>query len=119
MRTRRRPRTAPAQSCSRATSTGSKRHHQLADGAAIAECGDGLTGALERIGAADSRSDVALAPPAEQLLDMRRVALGVAREKPAPEHAAHVAALEQSQVERQPRDPCRETNHQEAAFPSD
>src|SRR4051812_28022110 len=81
-----------------------ERHHQFADRFAVAQSSDRLAAVLERIGRADLRRDLAFPPPAEQLFDMRRVALGVARDEPAPEHTAHVAALQQRQVERQPGD---------------
>ena len=50
---------------------------------------------------------------------MRLVGLGIARGEGAPEHAAHVAALEQGQVERQPGNAGGKADHEVAAFPAD
>src|SRR4051812_13639643 len=85
----------------RRSSRRSDRYDELPDRLAVAQRGDCVPPALERIGRADLRRDLAFGPPAEQLFDMRRITLRIARSKRSPEHAAHVAALEQGQVERE------------------
>src|SRR5438552_10585515 len=115
----RRPRKRRATFGWRASREESKRHHELADGPAVTERGDRLAGPLQRIGRADLWRDLVFAPPAEQPLNMIGVALRLAGDEPAPEHAAHIAALEQGQVEREFCDSSREADDEEAAFPGD
>src|SRR6476646_4911810 len=80
-----------------------QRHHDLADRAPVAERGDRLAAPFQREGRADLRRDPSLVPPPEQGFDVLGVALRVTGGERAPEYAAHVAALEQSEVERQLR----------------
>jgi hypothetical protein len=94
----RQPKRAHVQSGFQSSLEASKRHHQLTDGPAVPKRGDRFTGALQRIGRADLRRDLAFVPPAEQLLDMRGIGFRVARREGSPEYAADVAALQQRQV---------------------
>src|SRR3546814_8648936 len=73
----------------------------------------------QRKGLGDARRDPALAPQIEQVRDMALVGRRIARGERPPEHAAHVAALEQREVERQPRNPGGEADDQIAPFPPD
>jgi tRNA (cytidine/uridine-2'-O-)-methyltransferase len=58
------------------------------------------------------RLELALAVPAEQLLEVLEVGLGLALGKGTPEHTDHRSALEQSQVGRQLGNPAAgETDH--------
>src|SRR5438270_8223867 len=93
-----------AQGAYRATRQSSQRDDQLARAPAIAQRGNRFGGAFEGEGRADLRRDLALGPPAEQLVDVRSIAPGLARGERAPKDAADVAALEQGEVERELRD---------------
>src|SRR6185437_12037951 len=119
MRTVRPPRTMRVRSGCRATRQDSQGHHQLADRLAIAKLGDRFAGALQGIGCADFRRDSPLLPPAEQLLHVLGIALRLAREKAAPEHAANVTALEESEVQRELCNTRREADDEEATLPGD
>src|SRR6185312_10583671 len=102
----------------RATRQHSQGHHQLADRIAIAKLRDRFAGVLQGIGCTDFRRDSPLPPPAEQLLHVLGIALRLAREKAAPEHAANVTALEESEVQRELCDTRRKADDKESALPS-
>src|SRR5689334_17294461 len=89
----------------------SKRHYQLAHRLAVAEGRDRFAGVFERIGRADPRGDLALRPPAKELLDMGGVRLGISCRKGAPEDTADITTLEEGEVEREPGDAGREADH--------
>ena len=84
-----------------------------------AEPGDGLAGLGQRKALGHHRLDGALGVERHQLGDVGGVGLSDRGAEGAPEHADHLAGLEQRQVERQLGDAGREADHQEAALPGD
>src|SRR3954467_5550138 len=85
----------------------SNRQNDLADGPAPVEHGGGVRRALERKRRVDARVQLALRDPAQDVLHVAAVPVGIALHGFAPEHADRRHALEQQQVQRDLRDLAR------------
>ena len=93
-------------------------HDQFSNCFARAHLGDRVAALFERKHLGDLRRNFAVGPPVKQLGDIGTIMLRVARGKSAPENTAHIAALQQREIERQFGNASREPNNQIPAFPS-
>src|SRR5690606_30432258 len=95
-------------------------HHHLALDLAAGQVEQRLARLLERVALGDGRLDLAGGVELEQVLQVLLGLLRVATQEGAPEDAHQRAALQQREVERQPRDLARgKADDQVTAVPAD
>src|SRR5437870_3752701 len=96
-----------------------ERDYELPDDASFSDRLDRFACPFQWIGRTDFRRDHSLPPQFEQRLDVSGIRLRVARGESSPEDAADVAALQQSQVERESRNAGRKADNEEPPLPGD